>query len=315
MFRSLARAVAVAGATALALTACGGSTSPAPSAAPAGTVSVTDATGQVVDVPTSPARVVVFDMSLLDSLDTLGVPVAGLPKQNVPEFLAEYRDTRYADVGTLFEANLEAVNAADPDLILVAGRSAELKDDLSPIAPTLDLTTDSSRLMADYERNARTLGTVFGKEAEVEKRLGELNTSITETKSLAADAGRGLIVLTSGTEATAYGPGSRFGIIHDVLGVPPAIPDVEAATHGEAISFELIAQTNPDRMFVVDRDAATGNPANAQQVLNNELVTGTAAWRNGDVTYLDPTRWYIANAGLSTLPASVEEIRASLQAA
>ena len=39
--------------------------------------------GQVVDVPTSPARVVVFDMSLLDSLDTLGVPVAGLPKQNV----------------------------------------------------------------------------------------------------------------------------------------------------------------------------------------------------------------------------------------
>ena len=315
MFRSLARAVAVAGATALALTACGGSTSPAPSAAPAGTVSVTDATGQVVDVPTSPTRVVVFDMSLLDSLDTLGVPVAGLPKQNVPEFLAEYRDARYADVGTLFEANLEAVNAADPDLILVAGRSAELKDDLTPIAPTLDLTTDSSRLMADYERNARTLGTVFGKEAEVEKRLGELNTSITETKILAADAGRGLIVLTSGTEATAYGPGSRFGIIHDVLGVPPAIPDVEAATHGEAISFELIAQTNPDRMFVVDRDAATGNPANAQQVLNNELVFGTAAWRNGDVTYLDPTRWYIANAGLSTLPASVEEIRASLQAA
>jgi iron complex transport system substrate-binding protein len=169
--------------------------------------------------------------------------------------------------------------------------------------------------MADYERNARTLGTVFGKEAEVEKRLGELNTSITETKGLAADAGRGLIVLTSGTEATAYGPGSRFGIIHDVLGIAPAIPDVEAATHGEAISFELIAQTNPDRMFVVDRDAATGNPANAQQVLNNELVTGTAAWRNGDVTYLDPTRWYIANAGLSTLPASVEEIRASLQAA
>jgi iron complex transport system substrate-binding protein len=315
MFRSLARAVAVAGATALALTACGGSTSPAPSAAPAGTVSVTDATGQVVDVPTSPARVVVFDMSLLDSLDTLGVPVAGLPKQNVPEFLAEYRDARYADVGTLFEANLEAVNAADPDLILVAGRSAELKDDLTPIAPTLDLTTDSSRLMADYERNARTLGTVFGKEAEVEKRLGELNTSITETKGLAADAGRGLILLTSGTEATAYGPGSRFGIIHDVLGIAPAIPDVEAATHGEAISFELIAQTNPDRMFVVDRDAATGNPANAQQVLNNELVTGTAAWRNGDVTYLDPTRWYIANAGLSTLPASVEEIRASLQAA
>jgi iron complex transport system substrate-binding protein len=298
-----------------ALTACSGDTPPTTSAAPAGTVSVTDATGQAVEVPSSPARVVVFDMSLLDSLDTLGAPVVGLPKQNVPEFLAEYRDARFADVGTLFEANLEAVNAADPDLILVAGRSSELKDDLSPIAPTLDMTMDSTRLMADYERNARTLGTVFGKTPSVERILGDLNTSITETKGLAANAGRGLILLTSGTEATAYGPGSRFGIIHDVLGVQPAIPDVETATHGEAISFELVAQTNPDRMFVVDRDAATGNPANAQQVLDNELVTGTTAWRTGDVTYLDPTRWYIASGGLSTLPASVEEVRASLQAA
>jgi iron complex transport system substrate-binding protein len=309
----LARTAAVAGAALLALTACSSEPTATPAAAPS-TVTVTDATGQV-EVPAAPARVVTFDMSVLDSLHTLGVPVVGLPKQNVPEFLAEYEDPQYADVGTLFEATLEAVNAADPDLILIAGRSSELKDELAPIAPVLDMTIDSSRSMADFERNARTLGTVFGKEADVEKRLGELNTAITETQGLAANAGRGLILLTNGNEATAYGPGSRFGIIHDVLGVQPAIPDVETATHGEAISFELVAQTNPDRLFVVDRDAATGNPANAQQVLNNELVAGTTAWRNGDVTYLDPFRWYIANGGLSTLPASVEEVRAALQPA
>ena len=236
-------------------------------------MTVADATGQV-EVPDAAARVVTFDMSVLDSLDTLGVPVVGLPKQNVPEFLAEYEDPQYADVGTLFEANLEAVNAADPDLILIAGRSSELKDELAPIAPVLDMTIDSSRLMADFERNARTLGTVFGKEADVEKRLADLNTAITETNGLAATAGRGLILLTNGNEATAYGPGSRFGIIHDVLGVRPAIPDVETATHGEAISFELVAQTDPDRLFVVDRDAATGNPANAQQVLDNDWSPG-----------------------------------------
>lgn len=308
----LARAAAIVGTALLALTAC--STDAAPPPAAPTTVTVADATGQV-EVPAAPARVVTFDMSVLDSLDALGVPVIGLPKQNVPEFLAKYEDPQYADVGTLFEANLEAVNAADPDLIVIAGRSAELKDELAPIAPVLDMTMDSSRLMADFERNARTLGTVFGKEAEVEQRLGELNTAVTETRGLAATAGRGLILLTNGNEATAYGPGSRFGIIHDVLGVQPAIPDVETATHGEAISFELVAQTNPDRMFVVDRDAATGNPANAQQVLSNELVAGTTAARNGDITYLDPTRWYIANGGLSTLPASVEEVRGALQAA
>ena len=315
MFRSLARAVAVAGATALALTACGGSTSPAPSAAPAGTVSVTDATGQVVDVPTSPTRVVVFDMSLLDSLDTLGVPVAGLPKQNVPEFLAEYRDARYADVGTLFEANLEAVQRRRPrpDPRRRAVRRAEGRPDpdRADAGPDDGQQPAHGRLRAQRPHPGHRLrqgggGREAPRRAEHVDHRDEGPGSGRRTRTDRAHQRHG---------GHRVRPGSRFGIIHDVLGVPPAIPDVEAATHGEAISFELIAQTNPDRMFVVDRDAATGNPANAQQVLNNELVTGTAAWRNGDVTYLDPTRWYIANAGLSTLPASVEEIRASLQAA
>lgn len=319
MIRSLVRSVAVAGAAALALAGCGGGggggaaaggEQPSATGTAAQTVTVDDARGPV-EVPAQPQKVITFDMSLLDSLDTLGVPVAGLPKQNVPEFLAEYRGEQYADVGTLFEANLEAVNAVDPDLILVAGRSAELKDDLSQIAPTLDLSIDSAAMMEGFTRNAQVLGQVFDKQAEVDRILGDLNTSIEQTRPLAAASGPGLILLTSGNEATAYGPGSRFGIIHDVLGVPPAIPDVETATHGEAISFELVAQTDPAQLFVVDRDAATGDGA-ARQVLENELVMGTTAWQTGNVAYLDPVRWYIANAGLSTVPAMVDEVRAAV---
>jgi iron complex transport system substrate-binding protein len=311
MLRSLSRAAALVGAAVLTLAACGGTDTAAP-APTAATVSVTDAGGPV-DVPRNPARVVTFDMSVLDSLDALGVPVVGLPKQNVPEFLAEYGDARYADVGTLFEANLEAVNAVDPDLILVAGRSAGLKADLSQIAPTLDMTIAPERLMADFERNGRTLGTVFGKEAQVQTILDGVTASVEETRGLAANAGPGLVLLTSGNKVTAYGPGSRFGMIHDVLGVQPAIPNVEEATHGEAISFELVAQANPARMFVVDRDAATGDGA-ARGVLENPLVQGTTAWTGNRVTYLDPTRWYIASGGLSTVPAMVDEVKAALQA-
>lgn len=312
MVRSLVRLAAVAGAAALTLTACGGGAEPAaPDAAAPQVVTVTDATGPV-EVPLRPEKVVVFDMSLLDSLDVLGVPVAGLPKQNVPEFLAEYRGEQYADVGTLFEADLEAVNAIAPDLLLVAGRSAELKADLSQIAPTLDLTVDNADFMTSFRRNAEVLGQVFGKEAEVASILGDLDTVIAEVRAAAPASGPGLILLTSGTEATAYGPGSRFGIVHDVLGVPAAIPDVEAANHGEAISFELVAQTNPQQLFVIDRDAATGDGA-ARQVLENELVTGTTAWQTGNVAYLDPVRWYVANAGLSTVPAMVDEVRAAIR--
>jgi iron complex transport system substrate-binding protein len=312
MLGSLARRAAVVGAAVLALAGCSGGGGQAATDAPAAqTVTVTDATGPV-EVPVQPEKVLVFDMSLLDSLDTLGVPVAGVPKANVPEFLAEYEGEQYADVGTLFEANLEAVNAAEPDLILVAGRSAQLKPDLSQIAPTLDLSLDNADLMASFRRNAEVLGEVFGKQAEVERILTDLDADIAEVRAAAPASGPGLILLTSGNEVTAYGPGSRFGIVHDVLGVPPAIADVETATHGEAISFELVAQTDPQQLFVVDRDAATGDGA-ARQVLENELVTGTAAWRSGNVAYLDPTRWYIANGGLSTVPAMVDEVRAAIQ--
>lgn len=312
MVRSLVRLAAVAGAAALTLTACGGGAEPAaPDAAAPQVVTVTDATGPV-EVPLRPEKVVVFDMSLLDSLDVLGIPVAGLPKQNVPEFLAEYRGEQYADVGTLFEADLEAVNAIAPDLVLVAGRSAELKADLSQIAPTLDLTVDNADFMTSFRRNAEVLGQVFGKEGEVASILGDLDTAIAEVRAAAPASGPGLVLLTSGTEATAYGPGSRFGIVHDVLGVPAAIPDVEAVDHGEAISFELVAQTDPQQLFVIDRDAATGDGA-ARQVLENELVTGTTAWQTGNVAYLDPVRWYVANAGLSTVPAMVDEVRAAVQ--
>lgn len=303
-------ATAAVGVFAAVLSACGAPPQPTTAGAETGTITVTDAVGEV-EVPLQPETVLVFDMSLLDSLDTLGVPVAGLPKGNVPEFLAEYQDERYADIGTLFEADLEAVNAAEPDVILVAGRSSELKPDLSEIAPTLDLTLDSADFMGSFTRNAEVLGEVFGKEAEVDTILADLDSSVSEVQGLADVSGPGLIVLTSGNEVTAYGPGSRFGIIHDVLGVAPAIPDVEAATHGEAISFELIADTDPAQMFVVDRDAATGDGA-AAAVLENELVTGTAAWRTGDVAYLDPTTWYIAGGGLSTVPAMVDEIRAAV---
>ena len=311
MVRSLVRAAAVAGAAALALTACGGGAEPTATTDAAQVVTVTDATGPV-EVPLRPEKVVVFDMSLLDSLDVLGVPVTGLPKSNVPEFLAEYRGEQYTDVGTLFEADLEAVDAAAPDLVLVAGRSSELKADLSQIAPTLDLTVDEADVMGSFRRNAEVLGQVFGKEAEVSTILGDLDSAITEVRAAAPASGPGLILLTSGNKATAYGPGSRFGILHDVLGVPPAIPDVEAASHGEAISFELVAQTNPQQLFVIDRDAATGDGA-AQQVLENELVMGTTAWQSGNVAYLDPVRWYIASSGLSTMPAMVDEVRAAVQ--
>ncbi len=87
-------------------------------------------------VPASPAKVLIFDLGTLDNLDRLGIKVSGVPSGiSFPEYLKKYQSDDYAKIGTLFEPDYEAVNAAEPDLIIVAGRSAAKYGELSKLLP------------------------------------------------------------------------------------------------------------------------------------------------------------------------------------
>ncbi|KKB13203.1 iron ABC transporter substrate-binding protein [Devosia geojensis] len=280
----------------------------AASAAFAQEITVTHAQGETV-LPDTPAKVITFDIASLDTLDALGVEIIGLPGTNLPEYLSKYSGEDYLKVGTLFEPDYEAVAAAEPDLIIVAGRSSAAYPELARIAPTVDLSNDWADFEGSVKRNSQVLGEIFGKTAEIEEMIAEFDARKAEVQAAAADAGTGLVVLTSGGEVTAYGPGSRFGWIHETAGVAPAIEDVEAATHGDAISFEFILETNPDWLFVIDREAATAEGgAAAQAVLDNELVAQTTAWSQGQVVYIDPVRSYIVNGGLPALTYLIDQV-------
>jgi iron complex transport system substrate-binding protein len=75
------------------------------------------------------------------------------------------------------------------------------------------------------------------------------------------------------------------------------------------ISSEFILETNPDWLYVIDRDAAIGEKgASAQQLLDNELVRQTKAWKAGHVVYLDPVAWYIVGDGLTALQSMADEV-------
>lgn len=318
-------AVALAAAT-LTLAGCAGtaaSTTPSPDAAgataDAGTgptgpteITVTHAQGETV-VPVNPEKVFTFDLAALDTLAELGIEVDGAPRASLIGSLSRFDRDDLVDIGTLFEPNYEVVNAEQPDLIIVAGRSAEALPQLAEIAPTIDLSNDWTDFRSSVEANARTLGEIFDATDEVEALITDLDADIEATRELAADAGTALVVMTSAGEVTAYGPGSRFGFVHDELGLTPAVEDVEAATHGEVVSFEFLAEANPDRLIVIDRDAAIGESgAAAQQVLDNELVHGTTAWRDDQVVYVDSVDWYVVNGGLGTLARMTAEIADAL---
>lgn len=323
MTTTLSRRAALAGAALLvaSLAACSTGTSPAnapaedASSAPAASaaeIEVTHAQGKTT-VPVNPGKVLTFDLAALGTLDALGVDVAGVPQANLPAELDKYSGPEYLNIGTLFEPDFETVNAADPDLIIVAGRSAATLPELDKIAPTIDLSNDWASFYDSNLANMRTLGEIFDKTDEVEELIAGLDARVEAIQGKTADAGNALIVLTSGGEVTAYGPGSRFGILHDTLGVTPAVEDVEAATHGEAISFEFILETNPDWLFVVDRDAATGEGGEAAaQVLDNELVAQTTAAKEDQIVYVDSVAWYILNGGYAALDTILDEVEGAL---
>ncbi len=124
----------------------------------------------------TPERIVVFDLGVLQTLDTLGVEgVVGVPEvANMPEDLSEYASDDYTKVGSLKEPDYEQVNALEPDLIIVAARSAPAYGELSEIAPTIDMTVDTTNFLNSAIERIETLGELFGKEDEVRDRLDAL---------------------------------------------------------------------------------------------------------------------------------------------
>lgn len=282
----------------------------------ADTISVTHVQG-VTEVPLNPKKVIVFDIATLDTLNELGVEVFGVPVFPAPANLKKYMGADYAKMGSLFKPDFEAINAAQPDLIIVASRSAAAYKALSKIAPTIDLTNDWKKFIPSVKAHSKTLGMIFGKSDEIAKAEKELDAAIAHVKDHAGDIGKVFLVMTNGGKVTAFGPGSRLGFIHDVLGMEPAIKDVKAATHGEAISNEFILKTNPDWMVVLDRDAAIGRGspgASAKKILDNELVAQTNAWKNNHMIFVDTARWYVTNGGVINLKTIVEELSGKMLA-
>lgn len=261
----------------------------------------------------TPAKVIVFDVASIDTLDALGVEIAGVPGGKKPAHLKKYEGDGYAKVGTLFEPDYEAVSAAAPELIIVGGRSAAKYADLARIAPTIDLTVDAKNFKASAEENVRTLGTVFGKSTEADALIAKLESSTAALKEKAPAAGKGLLILTTGGKMSAYGPGSRFGVLHDDYGVAPAVTDLKTGNHGQAISFEFILETDPDWLFVIDRDAAIGREGTAAaQFLDNDIVGQTKAWKNKHVVYLDAGSWYLVGGGIQAMQKTVDQLTDAL---
>ncbi|MGL5703352.1 MAG: siderophore ABC transporter substrate-binding protein [Cetobacterium sp.] len=265
------------------------------------------------EVPKNPTRVIVFDYGIVEMLDTVGVEVIGLPKDSLPKFLEKFKDEKYVNVGGLKDPNLEKIYELKPDLIIVAGRQEPFYDQLSKIAPTVGLTTTGDDYLDTLKVNVKMMGEIFSKQVELNKELATLETNLKEVKDKVESQNlNALVVLSNNGKLSAYGLKSRFAIIHDHFGFK-TVEDIAASTHGSKVNFEYLLEKNPNYIFVVDRNAVNGGEVSANKAFDNDIVKATAAYKNGNIIFLDAETWYTATGGIKTTQKMIDEVKAGLK--
>ncbi|AOM83741.1 siderophore ABC transporter substrate-binding protein [Salisediminibacterium beveridgei] len=263
-----------------------------------------------------PENVVVFDFGVVDILRDIEVDVQAVPQANVPSYLSEFKSEDYENAGTLFEPDFEAIYGMEPDLIIISGRAADAYDDLTEIAPTLHVAVDTGDYMTSFKENVQLIGEIFDKEDVTDAKLESIESDLDALHELTDNTtARGLILMTSEGELSAYGPGSRFGIIHDDFGVPAADEGIDEANHGMNVSFEYVLETNPEYIFVMDRGAVVspGEGESAAETLANDLVMNTTAYKEDQIVELNPEYWYISAGGLTSVSGMILDIKAAFE--
>ncbi|HCL4445002.1 TPA: siderophore ABC transporter substrate-binding protein [Clostridium botulinum] len=263
----------------------------------------------------NPKKVVVFDYGTLDSLDKMGIEIKGLPKSNIPSYLSKYKDDKYIDVGTLFEPNFEKLNEIKPDVIFISARQSKAYEELNKIAPTIHLNTENGKYMESVKSNLEKLGKVFDKEDFVRDEIKKLDDSVKDINKKASEGGKkALVILANDGALSAYGKGSRFGLIHEELGFPLSDEHIDTAVHGQKISFEYVVEKNPDYIFVVDRGAVVqGGHKSVNKILENDLIKTTKAYKNNKIISLNPELWYISSGGIVSTTEMLKEIKDSIK--
>ena len=272
-----------------------------------------------LEVPYDPQRIAILDMPSLDILDRLGLGdrVVGSATTTLEYLQAYVPGDTIANLGTIKEADLEAVMACEPDVIFIGGRLSASYDALSEIAPVVFLSTDTEiGVVESVRNNATTIASMFGLEAQVDELMAGFDARI-EALAAFAEGKNAIVGLCTSGSFNILGSDGRCSIISVEIGFDNLGDGDVTATHGNESSFELVVELDPDYMFVLDRDAAIGTDGAqlAKEIVENELVMDTDVYRDGHIVYLaNPTVWYTAEGGITALDIMLGDLEGALLA-
>lgn len=280
----------------------------------------------VQEVPVEPTSVVVTDNRVFETLSDWGVELSAAPRALMPDTIAYADDDSIVDLGNHREPDLEAVVAAEPDLIVNGQRFADYREQLADLAPgaaLLDLDPrEGEPFDAELKRQVTVLGEVFGKQAEAERLVADFDDAVARVQAAYDPEQSVLAVNTSGGEIGFLAPsvGRTLGPVYDFAGLTPAMELDDASDNhlGDDISVEAVAAADPDWILVMDRDAAVAASEPDYQPAA-DLLEGSAALQNvsavqeGNLLFM-PDDTY-TNEGIQTYTEFLESFADALESA
>lgn len=271
-----------------------------------------------LEVPYNPKRIAILDLASLDIIDELGVGdrVVGMASTSI-DYLEKYsNDASIKNLGTIKEADLEAVMECEPDIIFIGGRLSKSYDALSEIAPVVYLATDTNEgLVNSVSKNAKTIASIFGMEDKVDSLMSDFGARIDAIKKISSGK-TALVGMTTSGSFNLLGNDGRCSLIGVEAGFNNLTAVGSTSTHGNETSFETVVKQNPDYIFVMDRDSAisTAGAKNAKEIVENELVKTTDAYKNNHIIYLEHSNvWYTAEGGIQALDIMLTDLEKGLK--
>lgn len=263
-------------------------------------------------VPYNPQRIAVVGFAALDIVDSLGLGdrVVATSKNLKIDYLKDYSNREdILELGIPQKVDLENLSASKPDLIIVGRRALKHYDEIKKIAPTIVVINDNNKTyLENLEFNMDMVAKIFGLEKLAKDLYSPFKNEFSSIKE--KFEGKTLIMgLATGGSFNVLGNNSYLSVIPSDFGFVNLAKDIESS-HGNEVSFEYILKENPEYIFVLDRDSAIGvNGAKlAKDIMDNDLVKETEAFKNNKIVYLTPVAWYISAGGYNATKVMIEDM-------
>ena len=206
------------------------------------------------EVPSKPQRVVVLEPVQLDTAIALGVVPVGSPTLNASTAIPKYLGEEAAGitvVGTFMELKLETIASLRPDLIIgTETRHSAYYDQLSAIAPTVFMATQTDPWRDNVDFTARALGSETGA-AELMAAYDARCEEIKQRYNVEGKTAQ--FIRPRDTVLSIYAPSSFAGATLECVGFKIPDRDWDDAISSD-ISPENILDATADYVFVAAAD-------------------------------------------------------------